>query len=302
MELAAAAPLIQLIHELIMPLPLRRSLLLALCFAIPATAAPRKPVVKKAVAQKAPAPSSAEVRAVRELKRMVAAYKKVGSFTLTSRDTIKVGPFALSGHGEGSVAKDGRRSLRSEFTFNHNGALAIESIRLYDGQQFRESTNNRLLNSVVNTTRSAAQLKRTPKILEDFFVPSPGILVATAPQDEDFGLGKEPGKVFTFRDLGQGKSEITVRHLRKRPSGVQEVSTRMLIGSDGFLERVEGKETPRGSRQAGFYVNCYLSRPQPLDAKASLNWDNLMSPPPLIIGDQQDIPPVVPESGKMPPQ
>jgi hypothetical protein len=288
--------------------PLSRSLLLSLCIIAPATAAPQKSPLKKPLARKPSTKLITNARVLKELKRVAAAYEKLGSYTLSSRDSMKMPNFNLHCEAVGSIGKDGRRSIRARMFLNNEKSSAFELFKLYDGSQIRYLSTNQLRKTEKKQRFNAAQLKKNPSLLKRFFESSPGLALATALRDENFGLTPQAGTAFSFRELGQGRSEIRVRYSEKvsaqknaptQKNAVNDVSILLVVGRDGFLQRVEGKEGLRGAKGLSYYTNSFLSRPHAVDPKMAFNWGNLLSPPPQIIG-QMDTVPVLPQKDAMP--
>ncbi|RYG68475.1 hypothetical protein EON80_11590 [bacterium] len=266
-------------------LPVFRIAVLALCCAATVSVADAAP--KKKIAAR----SSAE----QEFQRVLSAYRKLGSFSLTSNDTMQFGTVQMQGQSTGNMASDGRRSLRAEMSARvMKVSSGDEIVKLYDGTNLTQLSGRMPLR-----TFAPAQLKREKFHLENFFATSMGLHVVASIFETGNPIRTLKSRPpFTARSIGKGFSELNFQMPRTGIAANSDVRLILTISPEGYIQSVESRERELDTNMTHILTKSFLSKPRKIDPKAVFDWNRFMPSEPLIVG-QPEVPPIVPEIGKM---
>lgn len=233
------------------------------------------------VAQAAPAPQpKADLRVEREVKRVLAAYQKVGDFSISSSDTLNGTRRQTS---VGRFARDGRVAIQFEDAAPPSLAQPRKLTALFDGTQLIEARDGQL-----ETRQTVEQMRKAGVVPEAMFERSPGLdLVARLLKSKKLPPIPLGGQALpsTFRPASNGRRQI-VRVSRGQRNGKPVRLTSVLtIGSDGFLQRVETRSRVEGGLEVPLSTSV-LSRPQPVTGARPFNWVSLAPPIQVVISPE----------------
>ncbi len=224
------------------------------------------------------APPRRDPRVSAELRRMVAAYKKLGAFSVSSQDVKKIDVYQLRRRNSlGRFGLPGRVALRIEELNSQNVKQSVSIVRLMDGKNFIESQNG---GPAQQQTLPAASVKGSDSRLQRFFAPSLGLeSLASILESGALPLQEsEPNTVTPrFQILPGGESLIEAHAQTWRSSGDLAASVfRFHIGKNGFLKRLEYSIGQAPGRLTGTAI---LSTPTPINAQTAFRWQEFAPRP-----------------------
>jgi hypothetical protein len=219
-------------------------------------------------------PKPEDTRAAEVLHRMAKAYQQVGDFIVTSQDTVRDPEpdndlliplnFTFTSTSTARWAADGRRTL---FFQPEKKIGMARHLSLFDGTQLVEADYHQ-----EEIWTGPAELKRRPEKLRSFFRYSFGLDALSKTLDSkaraDSFLSGGP---LTYRDLGGGKVRLESRLKRKKGNKQVDVLRSLILGKDGFLERVEERTTGEDGKSS-LLNEGILSRPAPLTIAKPFDW------------------------------
>ncbi|RYG71212.1 outer membrane lipoprotein carrier protein LolA [bacterium] len=224
--------------------------------------------VLPAVVHAAPAPK-ADPRFTQALRRAEKAYKKVGTFSITSVDSLIIDEETLSKRSTGRFSTDGRMALKVEELDEEGQPTGVVTKRVFNGLQ--------LIQSVADgpeTRHALPQFLGQSTSLSKFFVSALGLgfvreMVRPKGPDMKSGMARDR---FVYHGLGGGRVQLEVRAY-ERDEDEETVNKALLfinLDPDGYIERLTAKVETDG--EIIYHVQSVLSRPLPLRGKDAFNW------------------------------
>ena len=225
------------------------------------------------------AQSKIDPRAETALRKMVAAYEKLGEFSITSLDTKTNYTF---GEGEaparrfrasGRFGKNGRAALKVE-TLNVKGQpTGIALAQLSDGTTFYQVGNR---GSATIETLAELQGEEKNEATRRFFRASPALqAIAIGLRLKTLSFSEVDSKIgfVTFRSLPNGDSQVEASE--NGPDGAGS-SFRLTLAPSGFLRKMETRLV-LGLTSIG--IESQLSTPIPLRGDDNFSWKTFAPPP-----------------------
>lgn len=236
-------------------------------------AAPAAPATLKPPAS--PASPGIDPHVVRQLKRVIAAYEKLGSFTVSSFETIETPTTVLHLKSVARLAPDGRMAVKTAPLGGNGQWQPWKRVRVFDGRYFIESVDGR-----PESRQFLPQWQFEENPLKTFFRGSfglafiPRLLHSKSSPNLSSGLETES---YRLHPLGGGRMQIECRVEGAKTEGITYGVLYLNIAADGTIERLTARRSMNGQRE--YQIQTRFSRPTPLRLKNAFDWTNFAPAP-----------------------